>query len=166
METIIRNAHPTDLPSILKIVNQAILHTTAVYDYEPHTLKEQQLWFQKKQDAQMPVIVAEQEGEVVGFGSYGIFRSWAAYQYSVEHSIYVTEDMRAKGVGKQLMHKLIKLAEKQRFHTIIAGISADNQASLAFHQKFGFVEVGRFREVGYKFNRWLDLVFMQLFLSH
>jgi phosphinothricin acetyltransferase len=165
MEAHIREAHFGDLESILQIINHAIVYTTAVYDYQPRTLEQQQQWFEKKQADNMPVIVAEYAGEVIGFGSYGIFRPWDAYRFSVEHSVYVDEQHRGKGIGRQLLRKLIELAKAQRFHTLIAGIDAANTNSYAFHQKFGFVEVGRFREVGYKFDKWLDLVFMQLFLE-
>ncbi|GAJ10123.1 unnamed protein product, partial [marine sediment metagenome] len=102
--------------------------------------------------------------KVVGFGSYGIFRPWDGYRYSAEHSIYVAQHVRGHGIGGKLMEALIEKARAQHFHTLIAGIDADNQASCVFHRKYGFTEAGRFREVGYKFDRWLDLVFMQLML--
>ena len=160
----LREATERDIPVILKIVNQAILHSTAIYDYEPRSIETQQLWFEKKQAEKMPVIVAEYEDQTIGFGSYGIFRPWAAYRFSVEHSIYVSESFRGQGVGGKLLEALINLARQQGFHTMIAGIDAENTHSIAFHEKYGFEEAGRFKEVGFKFNRWLDLVFMQLFL--
>jgi phosphinothricin acetyltransferase len=160
----VRTATVTDLPLILEIVNHAILFSTAVYDYEPRSIEVQHSWFEKKQAEGMPVIVAEYDGKVIGFGSYGIFRPWAAYQFSVEHSVYVSESFRGQGVGGKLLEELIKLAIKQGFHTMIAGIDAANTNSYTFHKKYGFGEVGRFKEVGFKFNRWLDLVFMQRFL--
>lgn len=164
METLIRNAENKDVPAILNIVNEAIQHTTAIYDYQQKSLTEQESWFQQKQAAGMPVIVAEYQSEVVGFGTYGIFRPKDAYQYSAEHSIYVSAEMRGKGIGKKLLQEIIQMARKQGYHTLIAGIDAHNRGSIAFHQTFGFVEVGRFKEVGYKFDRWLDLIFLQLLL--
>lgn len=161
----IRNAIEKDLPSILEIINHAILNTTAVYDYNPRTLKTQQEWFIKKTKDKMPVIVIEVNNEVVGFGSYGIFRPWDGYKFCVEHSIYISEKHRGKGLGEKLLQELIVLAKKQGFHTMIAGIDADNPGSYGLHEKLGFKEVGRFNEVGYKFDRWLDLVFMQLMLK-
>jgi phosphinothricin acetyltransferase len=160
----IREARIEDLEAILQIINHAIEHTTAVYDYQPRTLQTQQSWFEKKQADRLPVLVAEQNSQVVGFGSYGIFRPWDGYRFSAEHSIYVAHNVRGHGIGGKLMETLIEKAKAQQFHTLIAGIDADNKASYAFHQKYGFTEAGRFKEVGYKFDRWLDLIFMQLML--
>jgi L-amino acid N-acyltransferase len=164
MTVQIREAKPEDLEAILQIINHAIEHTTAVYDYQPRTLQTQQAWFQKKQADGLPVLAAELDNKVVGFGSYGIFRPWDGYRFSAEHSIYVSSTVRGQGIGKKIMEGLIEKARAQQFHTLSAGIDADNKASYAFHQRYGFTEVGRFREVGYKFDRWLDLVFMQLML--
>ncbi len=164
MTPLIRNATMADLPAILDIVNHAIRHTTAVYDYQPRSLAVQQAWFEKKQADAVPVVVAVEQETVLGFGSYGIFRPWAAYQFSAEHSVYVAPEAQRKGVGRAILAELIRLATAQGFHTLIAGIDAGNTGSLALHEQFGFAEVGRFREVGYKFDVWLDLVFMQLFL--
>lgn len=164
MQINIRDARIDDLEGILQIINHAIVHTTAVYDYKPRTLLSQQAWFEKKQADQLPVLVADYQNQVVGFGSYGFFRPWDGYRFSAEHSIYVSHGMRGKGIGGKLMEGLIERAKSQRFHTLIAGIDAQNKSSYVFHQKYGFNEVGRFREVGYKFDKWLDLVFMQLIL--
>jgi len=164
MDIHIRQATKNDLEAILHIINHAILHTTAVYDYKPRTLAYQQAWFEKKQADNMPVLVAEHNNQTIGFGSYGIFRPWEGYRFSAEHSIYVSHEFRGQGIGGKLLERLITLARDQHFHTIIAGIDAENKSSYTFHQKYGFVEVGRFHEVGYKFDKWLDLVFMQLML--
>jgi len=158
----IRHAAIADLQQILDIYNDAILHTTAVYDYEPHTLEMRQKWFETKQQQGFPVFVAEENGVIIGFSSIGPFRAWAAYKYSVENSIYVKDGQRGKGTGKLLMEPLIGNARALLYHTILAGIDADNEASIALHKQFGFVEVAHFKEVGFKFGRWLDLKFMQL----
>lgn len=160
----IREAVKEDLPIILEIMNDAILNSTAIYDYNARTPEFINRWFLKKQNDNMPVIVGEHEGKTIGFGSFGIFRPWDGYKYSAEHSIYIASHFRGRGSGGELLQKLIELAKEQGFHTLIAGIDADNKASYRFHSKYGFAEVGRFREIGYKFNRWLDLVFMQLLL--
>lgn len=160
----IRNATANDLAQILDIYNDAILNTTAVYDYEPHTLEMRKQWFEIKQQQEFPVFLAEENDEVIGFSSFGPFRAWAGYKYSVEHSIYVKDGQRGKGIGKLLMQPLIDAAKEMKLHTIIAGIDADNKLSIEFHKQFGFEEVGYFKEVGWKFERWLDLVFMQLIL--
>ena len=155
----IRHAEEKDLPQMLEIYNDVILNTTAVYDYEPHTLEMRKQWFEMKQRQGFPVFVAEEENKIVGFSSFGPFRAWAAYKYSVENSVYVKADCRGKGIGKLLLQPLIDAAKQMQLHTIIAGIVADNEASLALHKQFGFIEVAHFKEVGYKFDKWLDLKF-------
>jgi len=161
----IRDAVREDIPKILEIYNDIILRTTAVYDYQPHTLLLREAWFDTKQKDGWPVFIAEEYGLMLGFSSIGPFRAWAAYQYSVENSIYVAAGMRGKGIGRLLLEPLVKAAKAKKMHTIIAGIDAGNQASLKLHQSFGFVEVAHFKEVGYKFGRWLDLTFLQLMLD-
>jgi len=161
----IRTAGETDLEAILEIYNDAILNTTAVYDYEPHTLEMRRQWFRIKEAQGYPVFVAEENGNIAGFSSIGPFRAWAAYKYSVENSIYVAAGQRGKGIGKLLLAPLIKAAAELDLHTIIAGIDATNEVSIKLHRSFGFKEVANFKQVGYKFGRWLDLTFMQLLLE-
>ncbi|QEC66211.1 N-acetyltransferase [Panacibacter ginsenosidivorans] len=160
-----RIATDKDLPQILDIYNDAILNTTAVYDYEPHTLDMRRQWFETKQQQGFPVFVAEENNEVLGFSSIGPFRAWAGYKYSVENSIYVKDGQRGKGIGKLLMQPLIDAAKEMKLHTIIAGIDADNKLSIDFHKQFGFEEAGHLKQIGWKFDRWLDLVFMQLLIK-
>jgi L-amino acid N-acyltransferase len=160
----IRQATENDLPSMLDIYNEIIENTTAVFQYDPHTLEMRKEWFEKKNEENHPVFVAEQNNEVVGFSTFGQFRNWQAYKYSVENSVYVKADHRGKGIGKLLLQPLIDTAKEMKFHTIIAGIVADNEASIALHKQFGFAEAAHFKEVGYKFNKWLDLKFLQLML--
>lgn len=160
----IHHAKEDDLPQMLDIYNDIILHTTAVYDYEPHTIEMRRAWFKSKQEQGMPVFVAKNEDRIVGFSSIGSFRAWAAYKYSVENSVYVATEQRGKGIGKLLLPPLIDAARKMKLHTIIAGIDATNEASIKLHECFGFKEVAYFKEVGWKFERWLDLKFMQLIL--
>lgn len=164
MNATIREARHADIPTILNIVNYSILHTTANYNYEPQTLDSQQTWFDEKIRKGFPVIVAEIDDRCVGFGSYGTFREKIGYQFTVEHSVYVAPDFIGKGIGKLLLADLITLARNQGMHTMIGGIDAGNAESIAFHKKFGFTECGIIREAGYKFDRWLDLQFMQLIL--
>jgi L-amino acid N-acyltransferase YncA len=160
----LRDAAENDLPGILAIYNDVILHTTAVYEYEPHTLEMRQRWFKTKQDQGFPVFVAIENEKIIGLSSIGPFRAWAAYKFSVENSVYVASNYRGKGIGKLLIAPLIEAAKGLQLHTIIAGIDASNEASLKLHEYFGFKEVAHFKEVGYKFNRWLDLKFLQLIL--
>ncbi|MCE7063707.1 GNAT family N-acetyltransferase [Dyadobacter sp. CY326] len=165
MDLIIRSAAPKDLPSLLEIINHAILHTTAIYDYEPRTMDQQKAWLEQMFNDGMPVIVAERQGEVIGYGSYNIFRPKIGYKFSVEHSIYLDEKSRGIGVGGKLLGSLIQRAKESGLHSMIAGIDAANRGSIEFHKKYGFVEKGYLKEVGFKFDQWLDLVFMQLLLE-
>lgn len=164
MEIKIRNAADEDLPQLLTIYNEIIANTTAVYDYDPHTLEMRRKWFETKKEQGFPVFVAEEDDKIVGFSSIGPFRAWAAYKYTVENSVYVASGQRGKGIGKLLMPPLIQAARHLNLHTIVAGIDASNDASIRLHQYFGFEEVAHFRQVGFKFDRWLDLKFLQLII--
>lgn len=161
---IIRKAAPADLPHILKIVNHAILHTTANYAYQAQSLEDQEKWWSDKQKKQFPVLVAEIENQVVGFATYGTFREKIGYQFTVEHSVYVAPDYIGKGIGSGLLTELIKQAKSDGYHTMIGGIDAQNHDSIRFHEKFGFAQVGLIKQAAFKFDRWLDLAFMQLML--
>jgi L-amino acid N-acyltransferase len=161
----VRQARQVDLPQILEIYNEVIANTTAVYDYHPHTLEMRQEWFRIKHEQGFPVFVAEENNRILGLSSIGPFRNWAAYQFTVENSIYVACELRGKGIGKLLMPPLIEAAIQLNMHIMVAGIDANNEASLKLHRNFGFEEVAHFREVGYKFGKWLDLKFLQLILS-
>ena len=165
MDVTIRPATAADIPDILAIVNHAIAHTTANYDYHAHTLAEQQQWFDDKVAKDEPVIVAVHDSEVVGFGAYGRFKNKIGYQYSVEHSVYVRHDLTGKGIGRLLLLRLIEIAKQQRMHTMVGYIDAENTGSIAFHKRLGFVQVGQLNQIGFKFNRWLDVAFLQLMLD-
>ncbi|MEH0155426.1 N-acetyltransferase family protein [Limibacter armeniacum] len=165
MEIVVRPAELKDVSCILEIINYEILNTTVVYDYQTRTYEQQLNWFRQKQRDNQPIIVAEMNGDVIGFGTYGSFRPREAYKFSIEHSIYINAKYRGTGVGKILMRKLIGLAKQQGYHTMIAGVDGSNKGSVEFHKKFGFTEVGHIKEVGYKFDKWLDLVFLQLILT-
>lgn len=160
----IRTANENDLQAMLDIYNEIILNTTAVFQYDVHTIQQRKEWFAQKQKENFPVFIAEENNVVVGFSTFGQFRNWQAYQYSVENSMYVKASERGKGIGKLLLQPLIDAAKQMNMHTIIASIVADNASSIALHKQFGFFEVAHFKEVGFKFNKWLDLVFMQLIL--
>ena len=165
MEIIIRHANSSDLQAILDIVNDAILNTTANYSYEPQSFEMQQKWFDLKQQLHLPVIVAEFGHDVIGFGTYGTFRERFGYRFTVEHSVYVTPNFIGKGIGSKLLKELIRLATAQKYHVMVGGIDADNTDSIAFHKKFGFTECGIIKQAAFKFDRWLDLQFMQLILE-
>jgi phosphinothricin acetyltransferase len=164
MSAIVRPATEADVPAILGIYNDAILHSTATFDIEPQTLEERLQWFRETKPPHC-VIVAEAEAEVVGWGCLRTFRTRVAYRFTVEDSVYIREDHRGRGVGALLLGELVERAKKGGFHSVIAGMTEGNPASEALHRRFGFVDAGRSREVGYKFERWLDIVWMQLMLE-
>ncbi|EHJ08152.1 GNAT family N-acetyltransferase [Staphylococcus simiae] len=162
---MIRQANKDDLPYILTIYNDAIINTTAVYTYDAQTLEERQTWFNNKTQAKEPVFVYLHNNQVVGFATYGPFRNWPAYQYTVEHSIYVDPTAKGQGIASKLLQHLIQYATNAGYRMMIAGIDASNEASINLHHKFNFDYAGTLSHVGYKFDRWLDLAFYQLDLA-
>ena len=164
MEIKIRDYQKQDCPAILAIINDAILNSTALYDYNVRTLATQETIFEEKLQKGFPVIVAELNNEVVGFGYYSEFRFREAYKFTVEHSVYANKNAIGKGIGKLLLTELIERAKKQNLHTMIGVIDSENTNSIDFHKKFGFEEVGFIKESGYKFDRWLHSVFVQKIL--
>ena len=165
MKINIRPYQTEDTQAILDIINYNILNSTALYDYNIRSYEQQKALLEDKINKNFPVIVAELDGKVVGFGMYGEFRFREAYKFTVEHSVYVNNDYHGQGIGKFLLAELIELAKKQNLHTMIAVIDAENQSSVVFNEKFGFETVGIIKESGFKFDRWLDSVFMQLILK-
>jgi phosphinothricin acetyltransferase len=162
----LRDAREDDLPAILDIYNDVIINTTAVYSEKPHTLQMRTDWYKDRVDNGFPVFVADADGKIGGFCSFGHFRAWPCYRYTVEISVYVDTIFRGKGISKMLVQSLIKRAKEMNIHAVIAGISADNQISINLHRSLGFEEVANFKEVGYKFGRWLDLKFFELLLPN
>jgi L-amino acid N-acyltransferase YncA len=151
--------------AILAIFNDAIVNSTALYDYKPRTAESMVSWFEAKAKGRYPVIgVENEEGELMGFASYGPFRAWPAYKYSVEHSVYVDSRFRGQGVGRALLGAVILAAEKQDYHVMVGGIDATNAVSIKLHESLGFKACGIVRHAGFKFGRWLDLAFYQLIL--
>lgn len=165
MTVVVRDASIDDVRTILEITNAAIETTTANWADAPHTLTEQVAWFHKKADAGFPVLVAAAGDEVAGWGTYGPFRPPSGYRHTVEQSIYVADGRRRAGIGTALGTELIARARAGGVHTIVAGCEGANTASIRLHERLGFVETGRLTEVGTKFGRWLDLVFLQLLLD-
>ena len=153
-------------PEILDILNEAILNSTALYDYQPRTPAMMESWFDAKERGGYPVLGAlDDAGRLLGFASYGQFRPWPAYKYTVEHSVYVQAQQRGRGVGRLLMQELIARARQQELHVLVGGIDLGNAASIALHQSLGFVHTGTLPQVGFKFGGWLDLAFYQLVLD-
>ena len=162
---MIRPATEADLQAILDIYNDAVIYTTAVYTYTPHTLDMRRQWFNEHREAGLPIFVLEEDGVVAGFATYGNFRPWPAYKYCIEHSIYVHKGFRRRHIATRLMEKLLETANGAGYATMIAGIDADNAASIRMHERFGFTFAGKIVKAGYKFGRWLDLVFYQKLLD-
>ncbi|UII20177.1 GNAT family N-acetyltransferase [Fulvivirga ligni] len=161
----VREARVGDSGAILEILNYEILHSKSIYDYDVKSQHFIELWFEQKRQKRIPILVIEDEGKVIGYGTYDRFRPKEGYKFTVEHSIYIQLDYRGKGYGKILLQKLIDIAREQGYRSMIAGIDASNLDSCRFHEKFGFQEVGRMKDVGFKFDEWLELVFMQLILT-
>jgi L-amino acid N-acyltransferase YncA len=160
-EVTIRRARRSDCPAILEIYNDAVRHTTATYDTEPQTLESRHIWFDAHAAAGDAIFVAEADGRVVGWSSLTRYHPRPGYRFTVEDSIYIAEPWRGRGIGGRLLAPLIESARERDLHVILAGIDAENEASIRLHARHGFEHVGRFREVGHKFGRWLDVIYMQ-----
>lgn len=161
----VRPATRADVPAILEIYNHAVLHTTASYDLEPVSLESRLAWFDQRVRGGWPVLVTALDGEVTGWATFGPFREKPGYRFTAEHSVYVRHDCRGQGLGRALLLALIGEARGRGLHSLVGGVDAGNAGSLAFHEGLGFRQVAHFREVGFKFGRWLDLVFLQLPLT-
>ena len=162
----IRDADPADIEGITAIYNDAVLHTTAIWNETTVDADNRQAWLAERQRAGYPVLVAiDEKTNVLGYASFGDWRAWEGYRHTVEHSVYIRSDQRGKGIGQGLMRELIKRARILGKHVMVAGIEAGNTGSIRLHEKLGFEQVGHLKEVGTKFGKWLDLVFLQLTLA-
>jgi phosphinothricin acetyltransferase len=158
---LIREAEETDLSGILAIYNDAVLTTTAIWNEAVVDLSNRHAWLNERRQQCYPVLVAIENNEVLGYASFGDFRAWQGYRYTVEHSVYVKPGHRRSGMGTALLASLIERARLLKKHVMIGGIEGSNEASLKLHARLGFRIVGRLEQVGTKFGRWLDLVFVQ-----
>jgi phosphinothricin acetyltransferase len=161
----VRDAGVDDLPGVLAIYNEVIATSTAIYTEQPATLDDRVAWWNARVAQGYPVLVAADRTGVIGYASFGDFRAWPGYRFTVEHSVHVRADRRGGGVGTALMRVLLTRAAALGKHVMIAGVDADNQPSLQFHERLGFSRVAHFSQVGFKFGRWLDLVFLQRLLE-
>ena len=161
MGCVIRSATEADLPAILAIYNEAILNQTSIWNDVPVDLADRHAWWQTRVAQNYPVLVGQVGEAVCAYASFSDFRPFQGYRYTVEHSIYVTPSMQRRGIGRMLLERLIADAKGLGKHVMVGGIAADNVASLALHARLGFTETARMPEVGFKFGRWLDLVFVQ-----
>jgi len=152
-------------PAILAIFNDAIANSTALYEYQPRTMDTMRAWFESKAKGNFPVLGLEDEsGALMGFASYGTFRAYPGFKYSVEHSVYVDARFRGRSVGRRLLGEIIEAAKVRQIHMMIGGIDAENAASIALHKSLGFTHCASIKQAGFKFGRWLDLEFYQLLL--
>lgn len=152
--------------AILEILNEAIINSTALYDYAPRSIDSMKTWFATKRNAGFPIVgIVDADGNLLGFGTWGTFRAFPAYKYSVEHSIYVHHDHRGRCLGKLLLQELVSRAEQANLHIMIGCIDAANEASIRLHTQLGFVPAGTLNEVGFKFGKWLNAAFYQLTLK-
>lgn len=152
--------------AILEILNDAIVTSTALYDYRPRPPEAMAAWFATKRQHGFPVIGAvDGAGKLLGFASWGTFRAFPAYKYTVEHSVYVHRDHRGQGLGRVLLQRLVDEAQARELHVLVGGIDAANTASIELHRRLGFEPAGVVRQAGFKFGRWLDLAFYQRILA-
>lgn len=164
-EVLIRDAVTGDLEAITAIYNHAVAHTTAIWNETVVDLEDRAVWLRDRQGGGFPVLVAVDGEAVIGYATYTQWRPHSGYRHSVEHSVYVREDQRGRGLGSALMTALIERARAQGVHAMIAAVESENRGSIALHERLGFVEVGRMPQVGVKFGRWLDLTMLQLTLD-
>lgn len=160
---IIRKATEDDVPNMMEIYNDAVRHLTATFDIQVKSLEDRLQWFRSFRD-QNPLLVAEMDGKVVGYCGLSPFREKEAYKYTMEVSLYIDRTYRGKGIGKSLLQEMIEIAKVLQIHCLIAGITTGNEASVKLHERFGFEFIGRFKEVGFKFNEWQHVDFYQLLL--
>jgi L-amino acid N-acyltransferase len=158
---LVRDAGEADLAELVAIYNEVLATSTAIFTDVPSTLAERREWWRARCAQHYPVLVAHDGDAVAGFASFGDFRTWPGYRHSVEHSVHVRADARGRGVGTQLLGALLGRAAALGKHVMIGGVDGANTASIRFHERLGFEQAGRLREVGFKFGRWLDLVFLQ-----
>ncbi len=162
---LVREALEADFDEVTAIYNEVVTNSTAIYNDRPATTAERITWWKSRQAQGYPVLVAIVENAVAGFASFGDFRSWPGYRFTVEGTIHVHASSRDHGIGTELLKSLIAHASKLGKHIMVAGVDAENAASLRFLERFGFERVAHLREVGYKFDRFLDLVFLQYWVN-
>ena len=162
----IRFATKEDCAAIAEIYNHAVVHTAAIWNDKTVDTDNRIAWFEARQFAHFPVLVSEENGVVTGYSSYGDWRAFDGFRHTAEHSVYVHPDHQGKGLGRALLTALIEEARRRGKHVMVAGIEAQNSASLHLHETLGFITTGQMPQVGTKFGRWLDLTFMQLQLDN
>jgi L-amino acid N-acyltransferase YncA len=161
----IRDAAPTDFDEITAIYNEVLTNTTAIYNDRPATCQDRLAWRNARIAQGYPVLVATEDNRVIGFGSFGDFRAWPGYRFTVEGTVHIHANVRGQGVGTALLKAIVERARALKKHTMIAGVDSENAESIRFLERFGFQRVGHLHEVGFKFNRFLDLLFLQYWIT-
>jgi L-amino acid N-acyltransferase YncA len=161
----IRDAVESDFVQITEIYNEVLTHSTAIYNDRPATLEDRLAWGRARTQQGYPVLVADDDGHIAGFASFGDFRSWPGYRFTVEGTVHIHAGSRGHGVGSQLLNAIIDHARDLGKHVMIAGVDSENAASLRFLERYGFQRAAHLREVGFKFDRYLDLVLLQYWLT-
>lgn len=164
-EIELRDAEPRDVEAMRAIYNEVLTRSTAIFSDIERTAADQAHWLKERCAQNWPVIVAQSDGALIGYATYGPFRAWPGYRHTVENSIYIAPHLRGRGVGTQLLRSLLERAQAQGLHAVIAGIDGENLVSMRLHEKLGFAKVGHLRQVARKFDRWLDLVFYERVLE-
>jgi phosphinothricin acetyltransferase len=164
-QVLIEDAAEADVPEIVAIYNEVIATSTAVFSDRPVTVGDRLAWLRSRLASGQPVLVARESGAVLGFASYGDFRSWPGYASTVEHSVHVAAAARRRGIGRRLVEEILIRARTAGKHAVVAGVDAANEASLRLHEQLGFERVGHMPEIARKFDRWVDLVLMEIRLS-
>jgi len=161
----IRDAVQSDLEQITAIYNEVLTNSTAIYNDRPATVDERISWWRSRIAQGYPVVVAADGAHIAGFGSFGDFRAWPGYRFTVEGTVHIHAGSRGHGVGTELLKAILHRARAVGKHIMTAGVDSGNAASLRFLERFGFERVGHLREVGYKFDRFLDLVLLEYWIT-
>jgi L-amino acid N-acyltransferase len=161
----IRDAVQADFDQITAIYNEVLTNSTAIYNDHPATVDERISWWRNRIAQDFPVLVAAEGDHIAGFATFGDFRAWPGYRFTVEGTVHIQADSRGQGVGTELLKGILGGAKSMGKHVMIAGVDSENKASLRFLERFGFERAGTLREVGYKFERYLDLVFLQYWIT-
>ncbi|NYF80414.1 GNAT family N-acetyltransferase [Granulicella arctica] len=157
----IREAVLSDIGEITEIYNEILRTSTAIYNDRPVTLEDRVAWWEGRREKGFPVLVAMDGSSIAGFATFGEFRSWPGYRFTVEVTVHLHASSRGQGIGRRLLEELIKRARSMEKHSMIAAVDSENTGSLRFFERFGFQRVAHLREVGYKFDRFLDLILLQ-----
>lgn len=161
---IIRRAERAEVPAMREIFNEVLRNSNSIYREDEVTLEERYVWFDEKIEHGFPIFGAYEGDQLVGYAGYGTWRAAQGYRKSVELTIYVDQKRRGRGIGSKLIQTIIDQAKADGYHVMLGAIDADNQQSINFHKRFGFLETARMPEVAMKNNKWLTLVFMQKLL--